>query len=97
MVIGKIGLTSQPQAGRIHYANNSLLKDVHMNSYTKLSASNRILFSELVIGQPIRFGYNGKDRIGVLEKVFDHALCIRTPEGGYKSFTIAKMQPLLNP
>jgi hypothetical protein len=63
------------------------------NSYKTLTCG-RLLFSELVIGELIRFGYNGTDRIGTLEKVFERSVCVKLADGKYKSFTLSKMTPL---
>ncbi len=55
----------------------------------------KIAVNEIIVGDSVAFSYNGKNRIGVVEKRFDNAVCVKLPSGAYKTFTLAKIRPTI--
>lgn len=61
-----------------------------------IQLSDTINISEQV-GQVVGFSYNGKNRIGTVDKVHPNAVCLKLASGGFKSFAFSKIRPTILP
>jgi len=62
----------------------------------QLQKNDSMPFAALV-GQVVGFSYNGKNRIGTVDKVHPEAVCIKLASGGFKSFAFSKIRSTILP
>ena len=48
--------------------------------------------SDFVVGRRVEFSYNGKNRVGLVDRVYVDRVCVKLVGGGFKSFSFDKIR-----